>query len=139
MAGAAGVLLVARRTGRALFLRRPSGIWDLPGGRAERGEDPVTTAMRELTEETGFTGDVVVAKPRYRVSWCHGDLLFGHIWPECPDRYTGIVAYTGGEIRPVLDREHTAFVWKKPSDPPTRIISGLDWMLAWSLRMDLCR
>ncbi len=31
---------------------------ELPGGRVEPGEDPRKTAMRELLEETGFTGEV---------------------------------------------------------------------------------
>jgi ADP-ribose pyrophosphatase YjhB (NUDIX family) len=41
-------VLLARRAGDP-----GKGMWDLPGGFIEEGEDPVTTVHRELEEETG--------------------------------------------------------------------------------------
>nr|WP_243407500.1 CoA pyrophosphatase [Frankia canadensis] len=46
-----GAFLLTRRAAR---LRAHAGQWALPGGKAEPGEDPVTTARRELAEEVGL-------------------------------------------------------------------------------------
>ncbi len=52
-AAAGGVLLQA---GRVLLLHnRLNGEWRLPKGRIDRGETPLQAALREVTEETGFT------------------------------------------------------------------------------------
>ncbi len=54
---AAGVLV---RDGAVLLERRPPdarvtpGVWDIPGGHAERGEDPEATLRREWEEELGL-------------------------------------------------------------------------------------
>jgi len=41
---------------RVLLVRHTYGsrVWDLPGGRSRRGEDPVLTARREMEEELGL-------------------------------------------------------------------------------------
>jgi 8-oxo-dGTP diphosphatase len=36
-----------------------AGHWTLPGGGIDFGEAPAEAVMRELTEETGLTGDIV--------------------------------------------------------------------------------
>ena len=38
---------------------KPPGVWALPKGNVFRGESPGDTALREVTEETGLTGDLV--------------------------------------------------------------------------------
>lgn len=46
---------------RVLLLRHvfhPHVPWGLPGGWLNRGEDPMTGALRELREETGLTADI---------------------------------------------------------------------------------
>lgn len=44
--------LVSNRRGDFLLINR-NGLWDLPKGHREQGEDTQTTAMREVQEETG--------------------------------------------------------------------------------------
>lgn len=46
--------LVSNRRGDFLLIRR-FGLWDLPKGHQEAGEDIRTTAVREVEEETGVT------------------------------------------------------------------------------------
>jgi predicted NUDIX family NTP pyrophosphohydrolase len=63
----AGILLHRRRGDeREVFLVHPGGpfwakkdlgAWSLPKGEVEEGEDPLAAAVREFTEETGFTVD----------------------------------------------------------------------------------
>ena len=60
----AGLLLYRRGEGRALevllvhpggpfFAKRDDGVWGLPKGEYEPGDDPLSTALREFEEETG--------------------------------------------------------------------------------------
>ena len=36
---------------------KPEGLWALPKGRIDAGEDPEATAVREIEEETGAAGE----------------------------------------------------------------------------------
>lgn len=61
----AGLVLFRRRDGRLEVLLahpggpfwkgRHEGAWTIPKGGIHHGEDPLQTAIREFTEETGFT------------------------------------------------------------------------------------
>jgi predicted NUDIX family NTP pyrophosphohydrolase len=62
----AGLLLYRRRGELEVFLVHPggpfwakkdAGAWSLPKGEIAEGEDPLDTAKREFTEETGFPID----------------------------------------------------------------------------------
>ena len=60
----AGLIIFRRRPGRTeFFLVHPGGpfwakkdlaAWSIPKGEFEAGEDPLSAALREFTEETGF-------------------------------------------------------------------------------------
>lgn len=47
------VLLV--HPGGPWFARKDTGAWSIPKGEIEPGDDALSTALREFTEETGFT------------------------------------------------------------------------------------
>lgn len=71
----AGLLLFRRRPhglevllahpGGPLFASRDEGVWTIPKGEVDRGEDLFATAKREFAEETGFeiTGHFTPLKP----------------------------------------------------------------------------
>ncbi len=53
--GAAAIIL--NSAGEVLLVKHTYGKcnWEIPGGRAEEGESPVDTAIREVREETGLS------------------------------------------------------------------------------------
>jgi ADP-ribose pyrophosphatase len=55
-AAADAIVIADTGTGRHLLMirRADCGLWALPGGKAESGERPRQTAVRELAEETGL-------------------------------------------------------------------------------------
>jgi 8-oxo-dGTP pyrophosphatase MutT (NUDIX family) len=57
--------------GRLLLVKQKDGIWDLPGGRLEHGEDLVSALRRECLEEMGIACDVRDRAPR--VAWSARD------------------------------------------------------------------
>jgi 8-oxo-dGTP pyrophosphatase MutT (NUDIX family) len=78
----AGGVLVRRLRGRWMVAAiRPGGktegVWALPKGGIGRGEDPATTALREVEEETGVRGRVVrkLGDVRYVFTW-QGERVF---------------------------------------------------------------
>jgi 8-oxo-dGTP diphosphatase len=56
---------------------KPSGIWALPKGLIDRGEQPQETAVREVREETGIDGELVgkLGDIRYVYTWS-GERVF---------------------------------------------------------------
>lgn len=103
MPQAAGILLVAP-TGRVLLLRRSDdGSWALPGGMAEPSDPTLlATALRELTEETGFRG-TVDAEP-HALGRSSGAVL----------TYWTFGGYVDREFPVRLNPEHTASSWCLP-------------------------
>jgi 8-oxo-dGTP pyrophosphatase MutT (NUDIX family) len=77
-----GGVLVRKLKGRWMFAAiRPAGkkpgVWALPKGNLDQGEDPRDTAVREVLEETGATGRPVekLGDVRYTYTWA-GERIF---------------------------------------------------------------
>lgn len=106
---AAGILIRARSTGRVLFLkRRDCDCWGTPGGHLEQGESLAAAAIREFREEVGSRSYT--------------------LYEECPIRhggYTLFYAEISRQFTPVLNEEHTEFVWACPENPPQPLHAGL--------------
>jgi ADP-ribose pyrophosphatase YjhB (NUDIX family) len=102
-APAAGIL-VRDDEGRILLVRRKfepfSGLWTMPAGFIEYGEDVAETAVRELEEETGL---VIEIDGTYAVESCRDD----------PRGDTVLVLYKGhvkgGEMKAGDDADEVGF------------------------------
>lgn len=110
----AAYALVTDKNGRILLVRvapgYPSaGQWTLPGGGLNFGEDPAAGVLRELSEETGLTGEIKSIA-----------FIDSRTWPARTEAELGEwhavrvvyrVAITGGELRDELDESTDAASW----------------------------
>ncbi len=62
--------------GRVLLVQEASGVWDLPGGRMEHGEDFHTALERECAEEMGIECTILDAAPHWAWSARNDDGLW---------------------------------------------------------------
>ena len=97
------------RDGRFLTLERGpgrgEGVWYLPGGIVERGEDPLTAAVRETREETALE----VRDVRILRVWTYAT-------PEGHDTVHATFLGSAPEGDVILSDEHTAFGWTTTTD-----------------------
>jgi 8-oxo-dGTP diphosphatase len=107
--GAYGVI---ERDGRVLLVRSSArsntpGVWSLPGGGIDHGEDPAAAVVREVAEETGL--DVRINRVRAAVSdvtempW--RNVALHH------DRIVYDLAVTGGDLRDEPDGTSDIAAW----------------------------
>jgi 8-oxo-dGTP diphosphatase len=105
-----GRVLLARNSGLSSF----PGLWTLPGGGVEQGEDPDDTVVREFAEETGLSvrvaGLVSVTSDVFRLP--HTDT-----W-EHTDRIIYDVERTGGSLRNEAAGTTEAVDWVTPEALP---------------------
>jgi predicted NUDIX family NTP pyrophosphohydrolase len=52
-----GIEVLLVHPGGPFWMKKDDGAWSFPKGEFTEGEDPLTTARRELTEETGCAAD----------------------------------------------------------------------------------
>ena len=108
--GLAVKALVSDGQGRRLLIRRSAkcrnfqGKWDLPGGKADKGEDFVSTLDREVAEETGLRVSIegVAGAAEYEMPAVRVAILFME------------VRATSGQVK--LSDEHDAFQWVPLAD-----------------------
>jgi 8-oxo-dGTP pyrophosphatase MutT (NUDIX family) len=89
-----GVLLV---DGQVLLVHNSRDEWELPGGRAENGENHAQTLAREFSEELS-------------INVCPGAQIDSYLFEVIPGRHVSIVTYGCtpiGEFNPKVSDEHT--------------------------------
>ena len=107
-----GKAMIRDRQGRYLLVRRSAasrynaGKWDLPGGKADLGEDLDDALIREVQEETGL-----------RVSL---ERVAGAAESETPVKKIAYLIFEAaaerGEVR--LSEEHDDYVWVERAELP---------------------
>ena len=127
----AGGVLVRRLQGRWMIAAirpggKPPGLWALPKGRIDAGEQGETTALREVTEETGAHG---------RSLGKLGEVKYVFTWPPKPavgERIFKVVSfflirYEGGRLGDLAEefRHEVAEVkWLPLEDAPRLLAYG---------------
>jgi ADP-ribose pyrophosphatase YjhB (NUDIX family) len=105
---AAGRVLLARGSDLSAF----PGVWSLPGGGVEQGEDPAHAVVREFAEETGLTVRVTavhtVAADVVRLPRTEAD--------EHTDRIVYDVAADDGPLRDEVDGTTDLVAWAGPAE-----------------------
>jgi 8-oxo-dGTP diphosphatase len=91
------------------FTRDSEGRWTLPGGGLNFGEDPEAGALREVEEETGYTGEIV--RLAFVNSWSRGPLLELGYGPYYGVRIVYFVRITGGGLRHEVDESTDMAAW----------------------------
>lgn len=94
-----------------LFIRRHNR-WDIPKGRAEKGEEIEETAIREVEEETGVSGLKVIKliTTTYHIMKRKGNLRLKEThWFEMHTKFEGLLS-------PQSSEDITQAVWKNFED-----------------------
>ena len=119
----AGVIVHDRTTARVLLLRRGpdakfgQGLWDLPVGKNHDGEPILTTAVRELHEETALTVDPADLRLAHVIHGARG--------VEAPHGFLTVVfaahRWTGTPVN-TEPHKHDAVAWASVQDIPEAFV-----------------
>ncbi|MDE1151250.1 MAG: NUDIX hydrolase [Micavibrio sp.] len=128
----AGILVLARDTGRFLALKRSDHVhngrtWALAGGLLDEGETPEEGAVREFCEETGYNGQEVALVP-----------LVQYTSPNFT--YNNYIAIIEQEFKPIIDHENEAFAWVESlEDWPAPAHFGIPYLKQDTASVDIIR
>ncbi len=99
---------VIYREDRVLITRRPTdgllgGLWEFPGGKIEKGEDPASGCLREIQEEVGLDVAIDCHLMQVKHAYTHFRIVMEVF--RCQ--------YAAGEVEL---KAHTAYRWVKPRE-----------------------
>jgi len=111
----AGVILFRSQPRREYLILDYGSHWDFPKGHIEPGEDPATTARRELEEETGIRDPRFIPDYEQRMSYAYrraGELMRKVV--------VYFLAETAG-AQVVLSHEQCGYVWASYEEALARL------------------
>lgn len=99
---------VIYRKDRLLITRRPAegllgGLWEFPGGKIEKGEDPASGCLREIREEVGLEVTIDSYLTKVKHAYTHFRIVMEVF--RC--------RYVSGEVKL---KAHTAYRWVRPEE-----------------------
>lgn len=120
-----------RKTGNKweVLLLRCFKNWDFPKGMMDTGEDPLSAAKREFSEETGISEIEIISSELFIETEPYSNGKIARYYP-------GMVALDAQvEIRPnpvtgIL--EHHEFRWFSLDDADAKLVPRLKKILAWA-------
>jgi len=121
--GAAGCIFVAKDTGRILLAHRGSRVdfephtWGTWGGKIDEGESPATAAVREIEEETGYSG-------KYKLYF-----LYTFEDPGAGFKYYNYLVVVPMEFTPQLNWENDNSKWVEYGEWPSPLHFGLEELI----------
>ena len=115
---ASGTLFYSIKTNRVLMQLRSRTCsypltWSLWGGKQERGERPVETLLREVSEEMGATPEILKIYPLHKYSSKDGEF-----------EYNSFCCVVEEEFTPKLNSESAGYAWIEPGLWPKPLHNG---------------
>lgn len=124
--GGAGIFIVNIPNKTILLGRRAApdyhvGHWCSFGGTCESGESPLTTAIREISEEAGISMDMISTKPTQ---------LYIDTDPQRHDfKFMTYLATANDQFDVTLNDEHDKYGWFQLTQLPQPLHPGVNRML----------
>lgn len=121
---AAGCIVVAEDTGRWCLQQRSNtvsdpGVWSTWGGGAQPGETLTQTVLRELAEESGYTGPVTLRLV------------------DSNPGYATFMAIVPHEFEPRINSESQDWCWCEPDQLPEPLHPGLAQLVSKNINEDI--